>query len=331
MTGRALSLKALEETLNCADPETRHETLRAVTSLFLDRASNYDEAKIDAFDDVFAALIDGSSHSDLLDISCRMAPVENAPRRLVRKLAENPEISIAGPVLSQSPRLSTGDLCDIAREKGNLHMLAISRRIDVPEPVTDILLERGDGVVANSVVGNTGAKLSQRGIERVLDRGQTDQALVDRLERRPDISENAIEQAKQGLALTAARQHQIKMRASGRAKLVLSSHFGETEVKSFAAIGDYEGVVAAISVLANLDYDILDNMMKPNRVSGIALVCKALGFSWTTVDMILSLARSQNEVSAIEIGHAHRDYVSMRKTTADRIIRFWQARQSIRA
>src|SRR5689334_15825505 len=163
-----LSLKSLEEALQNADSETRHKTLRAVASLFLENAPTYREDKVEIFDHVLGALLDGSAHSDMQEISCRMAPVENAPRRLIRNLAEHSDISIAGPVLSQSPRLSTADLCGIARTRGNLHMLAISRRAEIAEPVTEILLERGDNAVANTVVGNAGAKLSNRGVERIL-------------------------------------------------------------------------------------------------------------------------------------------------------------------
>jgi len=329
---QVLSLKALEETLKSADSHTRHRTLRAVASLFLESAPQYSDDKIEFFDDVFGALLDGSTHADMLDISRRMAPVENAPRKLIKKLAENPEISIAGPVLSQSPRLSTSDLCDIARSKGSLHMLAISHRSEISEPVTDILLERGDECVARTVVGNAGARLSNRGIGKILHRGKTDQALIDGLQRRPEISEELISEAREQLADAVVRHGWMTAMVEERVKILLGGDpIGEAEVKGFASKNDYEGVVASLSILGRLNCEVVANMMQPSRVSGTILVFKALGFAWGTVDEILRLVRSQNQVSSEETEQAHRDFVNMTRATAERIIRFWQIRQSVTA
>jgi len=329
---QSLSLKSVEDALQNADPETRHRTLRAVANLFLENAPIYSEDKVDVFDHVLVALLNDSTHADLLEISCRMAPVENAPRRLVKNLAGNYDISIAGPVLSQSPRLSAEDLCHIARSKSNLHMLAISRRTEVAEPVTEILLERGDDAVASSVVGNVGARLSSRSIVQVLDRGQTNRRLVDHLQSRPDISEAAIKEAEAQLEKSAMRREWATAIARDRVKLLLDAGaIGELQVKNFAVESDYEAVVASISILGKLNCDVVDNMLRPNRVSGIILVCKAVGFAWTTVDEILRLAKSQNGVSDEEAAQAHKDYINMKKATAERIIRFWQVRQSITA
>jgi uncharacterized protein (DUF2336 family) len=47
---------------------------------------------------------------------------------VVRRLARDPEIAVAGPVLERSPRLGDADLLQIARTTTKAHRQAISRR-----------------------------------------------------------------------------------------------------------------------------------------------------------------------------------------------------------
>ena len=160
----AISLLGIEEKLRNSDPEKRQNTLRALTDLFLSAAPQLDEDGVEVFDNVFDVALESPSVDTLTDISVRMAPVPNAPSRLIRRLAHDSEIAVAGPVLSQSPRLNENDLCDIARAKGNAHLLAISMRQHLTSPVTDILIDRGDNEVARTVAGNETAKLSAQGL-----------------------------------------------------------------------------------------------------------------------------------------------------------------------
>ena len=64
--------------------------------------------------------------------------------KLVRRLAKDDDIAVAGPVLTQSPRLPETDLVEIAKTKSQAHLLAISGRTGIAEAVTDVLVRRGD-------------------------------------------------------------------------------------------------------------------------------------------------------------------------------------------
>src|SRR6185437_4863726 len=170
----AVSWQEIENTIRTADAQKRHQTLRAVADLFLSSAPSLDEEKINLFDDVFEVILGDADRSDVADVSQRMAPVENAPLRLIKRLANDTEISIAGPVLGQSPRLSDQDLCEIASAKGNSHMLAIAGRKQLSAPVTDILINRGNQEVARKVTANMSAELSAGGTKQLLKRSETD-------------------------------------------------------------------------------------------------------------------------------------------------------------
>ena len=171
------SLRDIEDTLRHAGPQKRHQALRAVADLFLSTAPSLDETHVEVFDTVFDTLLEDPNRTGLSELSERMAPIENAPRRLVKRLASDGDILIAGPVLAQSPRLSADDLCEIAQTKGNAHMLAMSTRKDLTEPVTDILVHKGDQKVARSVAGNRGARLSENGLDKLVERAESDQSI----------------------------------------------------------------------------------------------------------------------------------------------------------
>ena len=81
----------------------------------------------------------------------RLARTDNAPIGIIKKLAFDDLIDIAGPVLRQSERLDDRALVANARSKSQLHLLAISQRKAICEEVTDVLVTRGNREVVHSV------------------------------------------------------------------------------------------------------------------------------------------------------------------------------------
>ncbi len=74
------------------------------------------------------ALADIDARTALADMSAQLAPIAQAPRLVIRRLAGNDEIRIAAPVLQESARLGDDDLVAIAKTKSEQHLLAISGR-----------------------------------------------------------------------------------------------------------------------------------------------------------------------------------------------------------
>lgn len=75
----------------------------------------------------------------LSELSEQLADTSRAPIEVVRRLAHRDEIEVAGPVLARSARLTDQDLIEVAKVKGQEHLLAISRRAELHESVTDVL------------------------------------------------------------------------------------------------------------------------------------------------------------------------------------------------
>jgi uncharacterized protein (DUF2336 family) len=324
----ALSLREIEHVLRHADPQTRHQTLRGVADLFLSDASLIDEGGVAIFDDVFDALIVDPERTDLVDLSQRMAPVSNAPKRLIKRLAHDADIAIAGPVLRQSPRRSADDLCDIARSKGNAHMLAMSDRSDLTEPVTDVLIAEGDERVASAVARNHSAKLSADGVGQLLEKSAFDRSISATLMSRPDISEGVLHIA---LAKSACREKNDLSNVAIMQMVHLldqANDLGEAQIAAFAREGSYEHVVAALAVKTGLKYGIIEKLTYPSRVSGLVLVCKSMSLSWATVESVLVLCKARANLSDSDVVRLRREFLELSRAIAERIVRFWHLRQS---
>lgn len=327
-----ISVYEIEEKLRSFDPRKRLETLRALTDLFLASASQLDEDGVEVFDKVFDAALGRENVAVLTDISERMAPISNAPTRLIKRLANDPEISIAKPVLSQSTRLGEADLCEIARLRSNAHLLAISTRKNLTCPVTDILLDRGDNQVARTVASNETAKLSESGIAHLIRRAKNDETISVGLYARPDLPSDAIEA---GLASAETCSEGTKARIAAAQRFVLTirqtSELTERHIDAFAEEGKYEELVAAISFMAKLKFHVLESMMYGERLGGLALVGKSLGFSMTTMNSLWKLAVSRNEATAEQVQGARKDFLAVSREIAERVVRFWLVRQSTKS
>src|SRR4030081_2708201 len=71
--------------------------------------------------------------------------------------------------------------------KSQGHLLAVSRHKTPAEPVTDVLVERGNREVAVSTAGNMGARFSDFGYSTLVQRARSDGGLALSVWSRPEI------------------------------------------------------------------------------------------------------------------------------------------------
>ncbi|MDX6751382.1 DUF2336 domain-containing protein [Geminicoccaceae bacterium 1502E] len=115
------------------------------------------------------------------------------PAEVARRLARD-DIEVARPVLERSPVLADEDLEDIVRTNAMQYALAVAARERLSELVADALVDTGHQPVVARVVGNDGAQLSGRALQRVLDDFQADREVRSRLVRRPELPYELVEQ-----------------------------------------------------------------------------------------------------------------------------------------
>ncbi len=177
----------LEDAVRSGSSERRVSTLRQVTDLFLHGGERLSEDQVRVFDDVLCLLVTRVESRARAELSARLAPVDYAPFEVIQHLARDNEIAVAGSVLATSSRLRTSDLVEIASTKGQDHLLAISGRTNLPEAVTDVIVDRGEGKVIRKLANNAGARFSDTGYSKIVERSEADAELVEILGLRVDL------------------------------------------------------------------------------------------------------------------------------------------------
>jgi uncharacterized protein (DUF2336 family) len=347
----------LEDSIKSGSQNRRVETLRRVTDLFLSGADRLNEAQVGVFDDVLCHLIKRIETKAVAKLSARLAPVDNAPIEVIRKLARDDEITVAGPVLTQSVRLTTYDLIEIARTRSQAHLLAISGRAQLEEAVTDQLLSRGNSAVAHKLAENAGARFSETGFTTLVKNAESDERMAKRIGLRLDLPvrllrelllkateavrdwllSNAPIEAKDEIQrVLASVSNEISREATtprdftSAQQLVLGmqklGELSEAAISEFANAHKYEEVVAALSVSCLASIQVIAALMKCARDDGLLVACKAAGLKWPTVAAILRNRFTPHLISDHELDQARVDYLVLLQASAQRTLRFWQVR-----
>src|ERR1700748_2189494 len=90
----------LEDALGNKDLARRAEVLRRVTDLFVLRSGSFAEDQIALFDTVMGKFLENIESAARAQFGSRIAKLPDAPRGVVRVLATDTEIEVAGPVLT---------------------------------------------------------------------------------------------------------------------------------------------------------------------------------------------------------------------------------------
>jgi uncharacterized protein (DUF2336 family) len=347
----------LEEVISAGSQERRSETLRRVTDLFLDNADRLNQAQIGLFDDVLCHLIRRIEKQALRDLSTRLSPIPEAPIEAIRALARDDEIAVAGPVLSQSTRLTTRDLVDIARTKSQAHLLAISGRSEIEAAVTYELVSRGDRRVVHRVAQNPGAQFSDTGFTTLIGRADGDEELQKKIGVRIDLSQGLLQEllmkatgaVRTWLLLHAppevrpdvervvwASSHAVRTEATAPrdftqakevvARLKQRGELNEAVLVEFARAGKYEEMVATLAELCSGSVELVAQLMRSDRIDGLLIPCMAADLMWPTVLLLLNNRIAHHSIAEVELSQAKSDYLRLTPPTARRIVRFWQVR-----
>jgi uncharacterized protein (DUF2336 family) len=118
--------------------------------------------------------------------------VANAPPSVIKRLARDVELVVAGPVLENSPVLSEEDLAEIIRsDHPEGALTAISRRRGLGEGVCDALVDVGDVDAVASLLGNASAQIREETLDRLIDQAAPVETWHGPLVRRPRLPTGA--------------------------------------------------------------------------------------------------------------------------------------------
>ncbi len=166
--------------------------LRRVTDLFLVGAEGYNNEHIAIFDDVICRLIENIGQPALVELSDRLSSVDKGPGNALARLSSSDDIAVSGPALARSNSLTDKDLVAIAGKKGQKQLAAIAGRPRISEVVTDVLVERGNAEVSRKVSANLGARISETGFVKLINKAKKDRELANAIANRNDLPQELV-------------------------------------------------------------------------------------------------------------------------------------------
>ena len=360
MTIATSLIPGLDEVVRHGDPKRRAEAARRITELFLMGAANFRPDHVDLFDGILIGLVPHTELAARAVLAERLSVLANAPRALVGQLAREDEILIAGPLLRRSPVIDERALIEIARIKGQGHLLAMSERPTLSPDLTDVIVRRGDREAVRRAAGNAGALFSQAGYSALIKRASQDGVLTLTVGQRDDLSDPQLKDLLAGSidiirrrlfeVVKPGRQAAIKQAMSEisgvpepvesrrdyfapaqRAILALHSagDLNEAALLGFAKSHKYEESVAALAAMSGVKIATLDRLITGDRHDPILIVGKTIGLEWATVRALILLRLGRHRVPApADIESARVNFARLMPSTAERVVNFWQTRQS---
>jgi len=352
-------LHDLENAVRGASLARRAEMLRRVTDLFMLGTGTFSAPQIELFDEVMSGLVKEVEIAARAKFGSRLSSAVDAPINVIRLLAFDDAVEVAAPVLSRSERLSEDLLVENARTKQQAHLLAISRRKELSETITDVLLDRGDREVVSSTAANQGSRFSADGFSVLVDKSSSDAKLALCIWSRPDIPRQALirlfqdvsEEVRARLVILRPREARQIREAVGLASdhiqglaragaadhrtakahvehLHQAGELDETKILSFAQAKNFDGVAVGISLLCDLPIGVVERALVEKRFEQVLLLAKAVGFGWETTKALLLVRAGDEKIPQVSLDQCFATFTRLQVKTARMALQFYRLRES---
>lgn len=119
--------------------------------------------------------------------------LDNLPHELVKRLAQDAELTVCAPILEYSPLLNDDDLLEImalAPVKGALTAISARKNLS-PEP-SDAISKSGDSDAIAQLLANSSAQVREETLDRIIDSAPEQPSWHDPLVNRDDLSHRAL-------------------------------------------------------------------------------------------------------------------------------------------
>jgi len=292
-------------------------------------------------------------------LSDKLADNADAPRELIKALASD-EIEVAYPVLSRSRVLQDTDLVEIIRQRTEEYHLAITIRDDIGEDVSDALVETGSEGVITNLLKNGNAAISNATMgylveqsrrvdtfqEPLLHRSELKEDLakkmfmwvsaalrshiVDRYELDTTIVDQLLEAAaKDGYDHSMAEKNEAD---SGVAELIenLRNQGMSTPDMMLKTLldGEIPLFLALFSDLTKINDQLVRRIVFEEGGEGIAIACKAIGFSDIQFATIFRKSRrvtpNRAEATRTEVNNILDLYSNIKRNEAVKVVNMWR-------
>ena len=355
MTQGASRLERLVNLANEPGSDQRRNLLSEITSIFLEDTGSYSDLETQYFGDIMGKVAYDLEREVREELANCLASENSAPRDLIMRLAQD-DISVAKPIIEGSSILNDDDLVEIAKTKSQDHLMAMTRRNDISETVTEALVSHGSDQVLEGVVKNTGARISQTTMARVVERSQDNEKLQAPLIERPDLPfemmqgmfdqvsvelkqkilkqtrEIAPEKLDEMLSSVRAkfdRKGKVRKRVLSKPELFVQDLEDKGKLKEGILVtlirsNKFTEFLLAFGKLTDIDLATAKRLVQDASGEGLAVACKANQFDRSTFSSILLALSHGNSRSIDETYKLINLYDRIELPVAQRTLRFWR-------
>ena len=346
----------LEATLTQGTSPQRFTILRKITDLFLVGADTYSDEHISLFDDLISRLIEKIERQALVELSGKLAAVSRSPAKVMGRLSHDDDIEISGPILEKSMSLTDDDLVEIAETKSQAHLSAIASRVRINEPVTDVLISRGDSEVALKVTANRGARFSRFGLAKAVNRAEQDESLALVVASRTDLPSDllvllvrkATERVRQRLLDNARPETRDKItevvskisgeitrsiapaaaRAVSKSGTWLEPARVRERMTQCAEEKNVDEFIEAFSLLSEVPAKAIKDLVRQSSEEGLMILGKASGLGWPDMKQVLSTTLPAKYATPENSQELFAKFLNLSAENAQRGMRFIRANSS---
>jgi uncharacterized protein (DUF2336 family) len=348
----ALALLTPElQTIDAWPPERRAGALRQITKLFLSRAQQLASDQVTLFDELFALLMDHVDRESLAQFSQQLSETKCSLPLSARRLALHGDEAVWLPFLTTA-RMAPELVVEVARSCGPVHRLAIARRHTIDTAITEILVEFAEPAIYHALAENLGASLLDADWAKLVQSGERDPSLAQKLGRRKDMPnelkrkvrakledtemrrlntmpvtmreqiENTIATTDATKIMAGAAPPDYSAAQTAMMELGRKGKLNDQTINRFAVRGEYTNIVAALSFLTGSPIDVILPLLASENIEGLVLACKASRLDWATAAAIVKHRPGQSPVPAFEMDKAKKTFSEFSLSAAQRTVRF---------
>ena len=332
-------LQELDEAVSRGSAESREKALSYATDMLM-----------------IGRLADAIEVAARAQLAKRLAIASNAPMNVIRKLAFDDAIDVAGPILQHCERLDAQTLISNIRTKSQPHMLAISKRASIPAAVTDELVTRGNREVVTAVAANSGAVLSDFGFLHAIKRSKGDSILAEQLGLRKDIPRQMFQQLIAKASADVKRKleqerpdlvgqiqtsvSQVAESLQGKfgpatetyfyAKRVVTARhqlgeLNESSILEYARAHKIEETTVGLSLLCALPVGTVERALADPEMT--LILAKARDFAWETTMALLFLGAKDHRIKSSQLDSLKDEFARLNTQTSRDVLNFYQTRK----
>jgi uncharacterized protein (DUF2336 family) len=339
--------------------EGREQLTARIAQLSLEREHMLSDQERDLIFEILDKLIHEFEVPIRKRLADRLSRNPAAPRALVVALA-NDEFAVAQPVLLRSTLLSDEELISIIHHRSRQHQIAIARRRDLSEAVSDELVGTQDSDVITALLENTSARISMATLAYLTEQAQHIDSYQEPLVRRQDLTNDLAMRlywvVAANLRAEILESYDIHPTSlddaleSAVMEMAAESSSGDTNLEKTAAelarsMAREQPVNAAMMIktlrqgqvpLFEALFEEWSGITMPRRAEilygpggeGLAIACLALGVSKQDFATLFLLSRSAGsggqKTSPGDLARATRLFDKTKRDDAQHVLRSWQ-------